>query len=200
MKSPFAGKPGAPSMLVNVPRLVTAYYTMTSEPSVPEQRVAFGTSGHRGSAFEKSFNERHTLATSQAIGLYRERKKIDGRLFLGMDTHALTAKLGRKLYEVPVGFEWFVNGLLDGSFGFAGEEKLVPLSSVWMAVSGQRTKRASSRLCLRRRSRRARRGTEDIYKIYAGRVQGADHLCRILEEAQTMVNDAFTATPDRSKS
>jgi phosphoglucomutase len=77
---------------------------------VPEQRVAFGASGHRGSAFEKSFDERYILAISQTICLYRERKKIDGRLFLGMDTHALTAKLGRKLYEVPVGFKWFVNG------------------------------------------------------------------------------------------
>ena len=58
--SPFAGKPAEPSMLVNVPRLVTAYYTETPDPSVPEQRVAFGTSGHRGSAFDKAFNEWHT--------------------------------------------------------------------------------------------------------------------------------------------
>src|ERR1035438_554823 len=88
--SPFAGKPAELSMLVNVPRLVTAYYTETPDPSVPEQRVAFGTSGHRGSAFDKAFNEWHILAISQAICLYREQQKIDGPLFLGMDTHALS--------------------------------------------------------------------------------------------------------------
>jgi phosphoglucomutase len=88
--SPFAGKPAEPSMLVNVPRLVTAYYTEVPDPSAPEQRVAFGTSGHRGSAFEKSFNEWHILAISQAICLYRKQHKIDGPLFLGMDTHALS--------------------------------------------------------------------------------------------------------------
>ena len=88
--SPRAGKPAEASMLVNVPRLVTAYYTEAPDPSVPEQRVSFGTSGHRGSAFEKAFNEWHILAISQAICLYRKQKKIDGPLFLGMDTHALS--------------------------------------------------------------------------------------------------------------
>ena len=88
--SPFAGKPAEPSMLVNVPKLVTAYYTEVLDPSVPEQRVSFGTSGHRGSAFEKAFNEWHILAISQAICLYRGQQKIDGPLFLGMDTHALS--------------------------------------------------------------------------------------------------------------
>ena len=88
--SPFAGKPAKPAMLVNVPKLVTAYYTETPDPSVPAQRVAFGTSGHRGSAFDKAFNEWHILAISQAICLYRKQQKIDGPLFLGMDTHALS--------------------------------------------------------------------------------------------------------------
>ncbi len=88
--SPFAGKPAEASMLVNVPRLVTAYYAQTPDASVPEQRVAFGTSGHRGSAFEKTFNEGHILAISQAICLYRQQNRIDGPLFLGMDTHALS--------------------------------------------------------------------------------------------------------------
>jgi len=88
--SPFAGKPAEASMLVNVSRLVTAYYTERPDPSVPEQRVAFGTSGHRGSAFEKAFNEWHILAISQAICLYREQNKINGPLFLGTDTHALS--------------------------------------------------------------------------------------------------------------
>jgi phosphoglucomutase len=98
--SPRAGKPAEASMLVNVPRLVTAYYTEEPDPSVPEQRVAFGTSGHRGSAFEKAFNEWHILAISQAICLYRKQKKIDGPLFLGMDTHALSVPALASALEV----------------------------------------------------------------------------------------------------
>lgn len=85
-----AGKPAEPSMLVNVPKLVTAYYAGIPDPSVPAERVAFGTSGHRGSAFDRAFNERHILAISQAICLYRKQHGIDGPLFLGIDTHALS--------------------------------------------------------------------------------------------------------------
>jgi len=88
--SPFAGKPPEPGMLVNVPRLITAYYTEVPDTSISSQRVAFGTSGHRGSALEKSFNEWHILAITQAISLYRKQHQIDGPLFLGMDTHALS--------------------------------------------------------------------------------------------------------------
>jgi phosphoglucomutase len=87
-------------MLVNVPRLVTAYYTEQPDPSVPAQRVAFGTSGHRGSAFNKAFNEWHILAISQAICLYRKQHKIDGPLFLGMDTHALSVPALASALEV----------------------------------------------------------------------------------------------------
>jgi phosphoglucomutase len=87
-------------MLVNVPRLITAYYAEGPDTSVPEQRVAFGTSGHRGSAFKKAFNEWHILAISQAICLYREQKKIDGPLFLGMDTHALSVPALASALEV----------------------------------------------------------------------------------------------------
>src|SRR6202166_5306900 len=88
--SPLAGKPAEPGMLVNVPRLITAYYTEAPDPAVPAQRVAFGTSGHRGTAFNRSFNEDHILAITQAICLYRKRQGIDGPLFLGIDTHALS--------------------------------------------------------------------------------------------------------------
>ena len=98
--SPYAGKPAKASILVNVPRLVTAYYTDTPDPSVPEQRVAFGTSGHRGSSFEKAFNEWHILAISQAICLYRKQHQIDGPLFLGMDTHALSVPALASALEV----------------------------------------------------------------------------------------------------
>lgn len=88
--SPLAGKPAEASLLVNIPRLITAYYTERPDASVREQRVAFGTSGHRGSSFDRSFNEPHILAITQAICLYRKNNRIDGPLFLGMDTHALS--------------------------------------------------------------------------------------------------------------
>ncbi len=98
--SPFAGKPAEPSMLVKVPKLVTAYYTERPDPSVPAQRVTFGTSGHRGSAFDKAFNEWHILAISQAICQYRAQQKINGPLFLGMDTHALSVPADASALEV----------------------------------------------------------------------------------------------------
>ena len=97
---PLAGKPADPASLVNVPKLVTAYYTETPDPLIPGQRVLFGTSGHRGSAFDKSFNEWHILAISQAICLYRKQKKINGPLFLGMDTHALSVPALASVLEV----------------------------------------------------------------------------------------------------
>ena len=88
--SPLAGKPADPSMLVNVPRLVTSYYSLRPDMAVREHRVAFGTSGHRGSSLRRSFNEAHILATSQAICEYRKSRQITGPLFLGIDTHALS--------------------------------------------------------------------------------------------------------------
>src|SRR5665213_2087395 len=98
--SPLAGKPAPPGMLVNVPRLVTAYYTDTPDPAVPAQRVAFGTSGHRGTAFNRSFNRDHILAITQAICLYRKQQGTDGPLFLGIDTHALSTPAGASALEV----------------------------------------------------------------------------------------------------
>lgn len=98
--SPYAGKPAEASMLVNVPKLVSAYYTEQPDPAVPAQRVAFGTSGHRGSAFDKAFNEWHILAISQAICMHRKQQKIDGPLFLGMDTHALSVPALSSALEV----------------------------------------------------------------------------------------------------
>ncbi len=89
--NPLAGKPAPAASLVNVPRLITAYYSERPDPSVASQRVAFGTSGHRGSSFEVSFNEAHVLGISQAICEYRKQQGIDGPLFMGFDTHALSA-------------------------------------------------------------------------------------------------------------
>jgi phosphoglucomutase len=86
----LAGKPAPRQILVNVPRLITAYYSNQPDPRIAEQRVSFGTSGHRGSSFLNGFNEWHVLAISQAICEYRKQRGTDGPLFLGMDTHALS--------------------------------------------------------------------------------------------------------------
>jgi len=98
--NPLAGKPAPLELLVNVPRLISAYYTGRPDPSVPAQRVAFGTSGHRGSSFDDAFNEWHVLAISQAICDYRKQKGIDGPLFLGIDTHALSTPAFSSAVEV----------------------------------------------------------------------------------------------------
>ncbi len=98
--NPNAGKPADQFPLVNVPQLLTAYYAETPDPSVPAERVTFGTSGHRGSSLTRSFNEQHILAITQAICLYRKEQRIDGPLFLGLDTHALSAPALSSALEV----------------------------------------------------------------------------------------------------
>lgn len=103
--SPAAGKPADPSILVNIPRLITAYYAQQPDVSVPAQKVSFGTSGHRGSSFSNSFNEWHILAITQAICLYRKQNGIEGPLFLGIDTHALSEPAAVTALEVLAGNE-----------------------------------------------------------------------------------------------
>jgi phosphoglucomutase len=98
--SPLAGKPATPDILVNIPKLISAYYTGIPDTSVAQQRVAFGTSGHRGSSFKNSFNENQILAITQAICLYRQQKNIDGPLFIGFDTHALSVPAFATAMEV----------------------------------------------------------------------------------------------------
>jgi phosphoglucomutase len=85
-----AGKIASYQDLTNIPKLISAYYTLIPNPSIATERVSFGTSGHRGKAFLKSFNEAHILAVTQAVCEYRKSKGIDGVLFLGKDTHALS--------------------------------------------------------------------------------------------------------------
>jgi len=97
---PLAGKPAPASMLVNIPRLIAAYYTLRPDLSVATHRVSFGTSGHRGSSLRNSFNESHILAITQAICDYRKEQGIDGPLFLGMDTHALSEPAHSTAIEV----------------------------------------------------------------------------------------------------
>jgi phosphoglucomutase len=98
--SPLAGTAAAKSKLVNIPQLITAYYTEIPDPAISEQRVSFGTSGHRGSSLTKGFNEWHILAITQAICLYRAKENIDGPLFLGVDTHALSSPALASALEV----------------------------------------------------------------------------------------------------
>jgi phosphoglucomutase len=98
--NPLAGKPAPAASLVNIPRLITAYYSERPDPSVASQRVAFGTSGHRGSSFDTSFNEAHVLSISQAICEYRRQHGINGPLFMGFDTHALSAPAFASALEV----------------------------------------------------------------------------------------------------
>ena len=98
--NPLAGKLAPQSLLINIAKLVTAYYSDVPNPAVPAQRVAFGTSGHRGSAFERSFNEWHVLAITQAICQYRKANSIDGPLFFGIDTHALSEPACASALEV----------------------------------------------------------------------------------------------------
>ena len=89
-KNALAGTVPDPARLVDISKLVTAYYAERPDPAIREQRVAFGTSGHRGSSFSRAFNEWHILAITQAICAYRKRHRIKGPLFLGKDTHALS--------------------------------------------------------------------------------------------------------------
>ena len=102
---PLAGQPAPREMLINVPRLVTAYYLNHPDPKNLTERVVFGTSGHRGSSFKKSFNEDHVLAITQAICDYRGTNGINGPLFLGMDTHALSEPSHMTAVEVLAGNE-----------------------------------------------------------------------------------------------
>jgi phosphoglucomutase len=97
---PLAGKPAPARSLVDLPKLITAYYTERPDPAVAAQRVAFGTSGHRGGSLERSFNEAHVVAITQAICGYRQQHGITGPLFLGFDTHALSAPAFASALEV----------------------------------------------------------------------------------------------------
>lgn len=98
--SPLAGRPAPLELLEDIPDLVSAYYTSKPDPSIPEQRVAFGTSGHRGSSVKKSFNESHILAIAQSICEFRKSKGTDGPIFVGMDTHALSNPAQKSVLEV----------------------------------------------------------------------------------------------------
>jgi len=114
--SPLAGKPAPESILANIPRLVTGYYALEPDPAAPTQRVAFGTSGHRGTSLQCSFNEEHILAITQAICIHRKGQGIDGPLFIGIDTHALSEPAFASALEVLAAND--VTVMIDDRDGF----------------------------------------------------------------------------------
>jgi phosphoglucomutase len=132
---PRAGQPAIASDLVDVSKLIAAYYEEQPDPDIPEQRVVFGTSGHRGSSFKKTFNEWHILAITQAICLYRKQHKIDGPLFLGIDTHALSQPAVDSALEVLA-----ANGI---DVMRAGREKYTPTPVISHAILTYNRGRAS---------------------------------------------------------
>jgi phosphoglucomutase len=113
---PRAGKLPDASMLTDIPKLIEAYYSRHPDPGIPEQRVSFGTSGHRGSAFDSAFNEDHILAITSAICRYRRSKNIDGPLFIGKDTHALSEPAFKSALEVLAAEN--VTVMIDAADGF----------------------------------------------------------------------------------
>ena len=132
---PRAGQLPILSDLANIPRLVSAYFTESPDPSVREQQVSFGTSGHRGSSLQCSFNERHILAITQAICLYRQRQGIAGPLFLGIDTHALSESAVGSALEVLAANE--VNVMIDSRGGYT------PTPAVSHAILGYNRERTA---------------------------------------------------------
>jgi len=135
--NPLAGRPAPADRLVDVPRLITAYFSERPDPAVPAERVAFGTSGHRGSSFDLSFNETHVLAISQAICTYRKQNGIDGPLFLGFDTHALSAPAFATALEVLAG-----NGV---DVMIAADDEYTPTPAVSHAILNYNQGRSSGR-------------------------------------------------------
>ena len=133
--SPLAGKPAPKSLLVDVPKLVAAYYDRHPDPSVKGERVAFGTSGHRGSSFSGTFNEDHILAITQAICNYRREQKIDGPLFIGIDTHALSMPAFNNALEVLAANA--VDAMIDRDGGFT------PTPAISHAILGYNRGRTS---------------------------------------------------------
>jgi phosphoglucomutase len=113
---PLAGQPAPAASLVDVAALVDAYYSVKPDPANPAQRIAFGTSGHRGSSFDGSFNENHILAVSQAVCEYRSKQGIDGPLFIGIDTHALSVPAFESALEVLAANGAEVRIATDGEF------------------------------------------------------------------------------------
>lgn len=133
MPHPLAGQPVPHADLIDLPRLLSDYYLLHPDPEVPEERIAFGTSGHRGSALKRSFNEDHILAVTQAVCDYRKERRIPGPLFVGRDTHALSLPAFRTALEVLA-----ANGV---DTRIAGEEEFTPTPLISRAILQHRDER-----------------------------------------------------------
>jgi phosphoglucomutase len=133
--SELAGRPAAPWMLVDVDKLLHAYYENRPDASEPSQQVAFGTSGHRGSAFKAAFNEAHIIATTEAICRYRRQQGIDGPLFLGRDTHALSEPAFRTAVEVLAAND--VETMVDSAGGYTPTPAISHAILTWNRGRGE---------------------------------------------------------------
>jgi phosphoglucomutase len=164
-------------MLANIPRLMTAYYTKRPDAKRREQRVAFGTSGHRGSALVGSFNETHILAITEAICAYRRAQGIDGPLFLGIDTHALSESALASALEVLAAHG--VDVMIDDRDGYT------PTPVISYAILTYNRGRTS--------------GLADGIVVTpshnAESFKGSDHLRRIQEEARAIIQNALRSGP-----
>jgi phosphoglucomutase len=171
--SPYAGEPAGPAMLIDAPAPLAAYRSDQPDPSVEEERVAFGTSGHRGSALRRSFNEAHVIAILQAICEYRASQGTDGPLFLGA-----SGRPGRRIRMASS----FVCSVPRSWRGLATPSTIgglkVMTENAWFAARPS--------------------GTEDVYKIYAESSLGLEHLARVIDEARRLVDEtlAGSATTD----
>src|SRR5215471_7760895 len=133
--SPLAGQPAGEAQLIDVEKLVAAYYDSQPDPRIAAQRVAFGTSGHRGTSFDRSFNETHVLAMTQAICLYRRAHGIDGPLYIGIDTHALSLPAFETALEVLA-----ANGV---ETAIARKGEYTPTPAVSLAIIDHNRRRTS---------------------------------------------------------
>jgi phosphoglucomutase len=147
---PRAGKPADQSMLANIPRLVSEYYTRQPDPARRDERVSFGTSGHRGSSRNGAFNERHILAITQAICDYRARQGIDGPVFLGIDTHALSESAYGSALEVLAAND--VPTMIDSRDGFTPTPRFLATTGRARREGGSRTASSSRRRTIRPRT------------------------------------------------
>jgi phosphoglucomutase len=187
----LAGQPAPRSVLIDVDKLIVVYYAPRPDPTVQAQRVAFGTSGHRGSAFDVSCNEWHVLAITQALCDHRRALGIASPLFMGVDTHALSAPVCASTLEVLS-----ASGV-EAMLATNDEPTQIPAISQAILTHNHRqlsgaTHAGGFEVSAKSGWYAARpSGTEDLYRIYAESFQGADHLQRILAQAQTTVDAAL---------
>ena len=200
-----AGKPATPADLINVDEVIGKYYDLVPDPAVPEQRVIFGTSGHRGSSMKTSVNEAHIVAITQAIAEYRKKAGVTGPLYLGRDTHALSGPAEKTAIEVLV-----ANGVhvrVDSPTTLEQKAKFAKLTGDDVAATqlageditaklteapGNHAKIGGLKVTTKDNWFAARpSGTENIYKVYAESFVSPEALDKVLDEAKLVVDKAL---------